>query len=170
MLVVHPKDITPEIIPLGKIAGIDEIVVTWSPVEPDVPGLISELFGGGNTLRAIRAIVFFAGAAVVPAQPGARRQLPGRLASPLASPGVTHEEREALVQQVFLRITIDGKEFMSIEPKAPYAPLFASIVTSEEFGYWEPNSTPTPDTLLLLPSGITLLGVENWVTKLADVA
>jgi hypothetical protein len=31
------------------------------------------------------------------------------------------------------------------------------------------DSTPTPDTQLLLPSGITLLGVENWVTKLADV-
>ena len=27
-------------------------------------------------------------------------------------PGVTHEEREALVRQVFLRITIDEKEFV----------------------------------------------------------
>ena len=60
-------------------------------------------------------------------------------------PGVTHEQREELVREVFHRITIDGKEFMSIEPKAPYAPLFASIVTSEELGYWEPNSsTPSP--------------------------
>ena len=32
------------------------------------------------------------------------------------------------------------------------------------------NSTPSPNTHILLPSGITLLGVENWVTKLADVA
>ena len=47
-------------------------------------------------------------------------------------PGVTHEQREELVREVFHRITIDGKEFMSIEPKAPYAPLFASIVTSED--------------------------------------
>ena len=59
-------------------------------------------------------------------------------------PGVTHEQREELVREVFHRITIDGKEFMSIEPNAPYAPLFASIVTSEEFGYWEPNSTRSP--------------------------
>jgi hypothetical protein len=58
--------------------------------------------------------------------------------------GVTHEQREELVREVFYRITIDGKEFMSIEPKAPYAPLFASIVTSEELGYWEPNSPPSP--------------------------
>jgi hypothetical protein len=28
---------------------------------------------------------------------------------------------------------------------------------------------PSPDTHILLPSGITLLGVENWVTELADV-
>ena len=32
------------------------------------------------------------------------------------------------------------------------------------------DSTPSPNTHILLPSGITLLGVENWVTKLADVA
>ena len=62
-------------------------------------------------------------------------------------PGVTHEQREELVREVFHRITIDGKEFMSIEPKAPYAPLFASIVTSEELGYWEPNSPPSPRPL-----------------------
>jgi hypothetical protein len=32
------------------------------------------------------------------------------------------------------------------------------------------DSTPYPNTHILLPSGITLLGVENLVTKLADVA
>ena len=48
---------------------------------------------------------------------------------------------------MFHRITIDGNEFMSIEPKAPYAPLFASIVTSEELGYWEPNSIQSPQQL-----------------------
>ena len=38
-------------------------------------------------------------------------------------PGVTHEEREALVRQVFRRITIDGKEFVDIEPEPEYAPF-----------------------------------------------
>ena len=38
-------------------------------------------------------------------------------------PGVTHEEREALVWQVFLRITIDGKDLVDIEPKPEYAPF-----------------------------------------------
>ena len=30
-------------------------------------------------------------------------------------PGVTHEQRESLVRQVFRRITIDGKDFVGIE-------------------------------------------------------
>ena len=31
------------------------------------------------------------------------------------------------------------------------------------------DSTPPPDTLLLLPSGIRVSGVESWVRKLAEV-
>jgi hypothetical protein len=61
---------------------------------------------------------------------------------------VTHEEREALVRQVFRRITIDGKDFVSIEPKPEYAPLFATIVTAQKVGYQElesPSSPPTPN-------------------------
>ncbi len=59
-------------------------------------------------------------------------------------PGVSDEQREKLVQEVFHRITIDGKELMSVEPKPAYEPLFASIVTSKKYGYWEPKSTPSP--------------------------
>ena len=65
MLVVHPKDVTPEIIPLGKIAGIDEIVVTRIPVEVEGPGFLSDLFGGGWAVQLVRAILFLLGAAVV---------------------------------------------------------------------------------------------------------
>jgi len=32
------------------------------------------------------------------------------------------------------------------------------------------DPTPTPDTLLLLPSAIRVSGVESWVRKLAGVA
>jgi len=65
MLVVHAKDVTPEIIPLGKIAGIDEIVVTRVPVKVEGPGFLSDLFGGGWAVQLVRAILFFLGAAVV---------------------------------------------------------------------------------------------------------
>ena len=34
----------------------------------------------------------------------------------------------------------------------------------------ELDSTPTPDTLLLLPSGISVSGIRSWMEKLADVA
>jgi len=59
-------------------------------------------------------------------------------------PGVTHEEREALVRQVFRRITIDGKEFVDIEPKPEYAPLFATMLTAQKVGYQELESPPSP--------------------------
>ena len=32
------------------------------------------------------------------------------------------------------------------------------------------DSSPSRDTLLLLPSGISVSGIESWVRKLADVA
>ena len=82
---------------------------------------------------------------------------------------MTHEEQEALVNQVFQRITIDGKDFVDIEPKPEYAPLFATMVTGQKVGYRETDSAPTPDTLLLLPSGIRVSGVESWVRQLAEV-
>ena len=65
MLVIHAKDVTPGIIPLGKIAGIDEIVVTRVPVKAEGPGFFSDLFGGGWAVQLVRAILFFMGAAVV---------------------------------------------------------------------------------------------------------
>ena len=61
-------------------------------------------------------------------------------------PGVPHEEREALVRQVFRRITIDGKEFVDIEPKPEYAPLLATMVTAQKVGYQELESPSSPPT------------------------
>ena len=37
------------------------------------------------------------------------------------------------------------------------------------FSVWF-NSTPSPDTHILLPSGISVSGIETWMRKLADVA
>ena len=84
--------------------------------------------------------------------------------------GVTDEQREALLQEVFHRITIDGKDFASIEPNPAYVPLFAMMLTDQKLGYRAVESTPSPNTHILLPSGITVFGVKLWVTKLANVA
>ena len=54
---------------------------------------------------------------------------------------MTPGEREALVRQVFLRITIAGKEFVDIEPQPEYAPLFATMVTAQKVGYQELESS-----------------------------
>ena len=58
--------------------------------------------------------------------------------------GVTNEQREALIREVFHRITIDGKDLMSIEPKPAYVPLFALMATNKELGYREFDSTLSP--------------------------
>jgi len=50
---------------------------------------------------------------------------------------VTREEREALVKQVFQRITIDGIDFVDIESKPEYTLLFATIATGQKAGYQE---------------------------------
>jgi hypothetical protein len=65
MLVVHSKDVTPEIVALGKIADIDEILVTRVPVEVEGPGFLSDLFGGGWAVQLVRGILFLIGAAVI---------------------------------------------------------------------------------------------------------
>ena len=59
-------------------------------------------------------------------------------------PGVTHEQRESLVREVFRRITIDGKQFVGIEPQPAYVPLFASMVADQKFGYRALKSPPSP--------------------------
>ena len=51
---------------------------------------------------------------------------------------------ETLVREVFRRINIDGKDFVSIEPKAEYVPLFAVIASGQKYGYreFDPPSSP----------------------------
>ena len=58
--------------------------------------------------------------------------------------GVTDGQRETLVQEVFRRITINGHDLVSTEPKAEYVPLFAVIAPGQKYGYREFNSAPSP--------------------------
>ena len=58
--------------------------------------------------------------------------------------GVTDEQREALLQEVFHGITIDGKEFASIEPNPAYVPLFATIVADQKLGHRAVECIPPP--------------------------
>jgi hypothetical protein len=47
-------------------------------------------------------------------------------------PGVSNEQRGKLVKEVFTRITIGGKQLMSVEPRQLYAPLFAVVATPKK--------------------------------------
>ena len=59
-------------------------------------------------------------------------------------PGVDDSQREELLREVFQRITIEGRHLISVEPKAPYVPLFATMVVSQEYGSREFHSPPSP--------------------------
>ena len=82
-------------------------------------------------------------------------------------PGVTHEDREALVKQVFQRITIDGKDFVDIEPKPEYAPLFATIATGQKVGYRETDSTLARHQLTFYHPPLTDTNSVAWLVKAA---
>jgi len=58
-----------------------------------------------------------------------------------AHPGVSDQQREDLVREVFTHITMTGTSVAAIEPKAMYVPLFATLVL-DQFGYQEPGSPP----------------------------
>jgi hypothetical protein len=88
-----------------------------------------------------------------------------------SNPGVTLEQQEALVREVFTRVTIDGKMFTSIEPKPVYAPpLFASMAVNEGYGYRALEPTRSPDTHTALASGVRVVGIMPWIERLARVA
>ena len=61
-----------------------------------------------------------------------------------------------MVKEVFGRITIDGKDFVDIEPKLEYAPLFATIATRQQVEYREVDSTLTPPNNNLGYSGYVI--------------
>lgn len=58
--------------------------------------------------------------------------------------GVTNEQRESLVQEVFARITIDGKALVAVEPKPAYLPLFAAMQIQKFVGYHGLEYPPSP--------------------------
>ena len=58
-------------------------------------------------------------------------------------PGVSHEQRENLVREVFNRITIDSR-FMTIEPRPAYVPLFATMLLESNVDYCGREPAPSP--------------------------
>jgi len=84
--------------------------------------------------------------------------------------GLIPTSGRSLDAEVFRSITIDGKDFVSVEPNPSYVPIFAAVVTGQKLGYRALKPTPSPNTQVLLASGIIVIGVNDWVIKLANVA
>lgn len=85
-------------------------------------------------------------------------------------PGVSHEQRENLIREVFNEITIDGTRFMTIKPRPVYVPLFATMLLESNVDYCGREPTRSPNNQHLFPSDIGVLGIDVWMQKLADVA
>jgi hypothetical protein len=64
--------------------------------------------------------------------------------------GVTDEQRESFLREVFARIMIDGKQITAIEPRSTYAPLFATIPLNSEYGYCKTEPPPSPPDFLII--------------------
>jgi len=64
-------------------------------------------------------------------------ELLNNLSALWSHPGVTNTQRESLIQEVFSKITVDGKGLASIEPKPVYAPLFSVMLDKNFNGYCE---------------------------------
>ncbi|QNF29648.1 hypothetical protein [Metabacillus elymi] len=59
ILVLHDKNSPPHIVPVGKIAGIDKIVITDSIDEKEKTSFWSDLFYGKLHMHIIRALIYF---------------------------------------------------------------------------------------------------------------
>ena len=59
VLLLHKKDESPSISPIGKIAGISEITVLTRPLARPEISLIAELFQGSPLIQVLRIIIYF---------------------------------------------------------------------------------------------------------------
>ncbi|MCH8191316.1 MAG: recombinase family protein [Chloroflexi bacterium] len=75
-------------------------------------------------------------------------QLLSDLPSLWSHPGVTDEQRETVVQEVFSQIIIDGKALVAVEPKPAYIPLFAAMLLQDSVGYRDLDPPPSPPRTL----------------------
>ena len=89
----------------------------------------------------------------------------------------TKEERRDTLQMMLDAMYIDMTtiEVVGLKPKAAFLPLFnldepvkaGEVVLATSLTAGVLDSTPTPDTVLLLPSGVRVSGDESWVRELA---
>ena len=61
VLLLHPKNESPSISSVGKIAGINNITVLTRPLAREEISFVTELFQGSARIQVLRAIIYFVG-------------------------------------------------------------------------------------------------------------
>ena len=123
ILVLHPKSTNPQLRPLGKIAGLDEIEVTDSFLDRDQPSFFTQTFNGPAAVQICRVIIYsfcgligviaigfsIAGIASIPSalRKKKRRRLTKRLPS-LDSPEMENKRRA--IAEVYIEFGSEGLE------------------------------------------------------------
>ena len=65
LLLLHPNDAEPDIVPIGKIAGVKNFDLTPPPLPGQEVGFIGQAFGGSFLVLAVRSGVYFVGSIII---------------------------------------------------------------------------------------------------------
>ena len=83
---------------------------------------------------------------------------------------------QMMLEAVYIDMTT--KHVVGLKPKAAFLPLFSldepvkagEFVLTTELTAAAPDSTRSPNTQIFLSSGIAVIGIDEWVGKLANAA
>ena len=64
LLLLHPNDAEPDIVPIGKIAGVKNFDLEAPPLPGQAVGFVGQAFGGSSRVLAVRSGVYFFGSII----------------------------------------------------------------------------------------------------------
>ena len=121
ILVLHPKNSAPQLVPMGKIAGLEQIAVTDSSQTHDQQNFFGKVFAGPVAVQIVRALVysvlsllgvvivgfFIAGLVSIPStiQEKKRRHIASRL--PVLDSPELEKKRKAL-EEIYIHRGLSG--------------------------------------------------------------
>ena len=65
LLLLHPNDAEPDIVPIGKIAGVKNFDLEPPPLPGQAVGFVGQAFGGSSRVLAVRSGVYFFGSIII---------------------------------------------------------------------------------------------------------
>ena len=65
LLLLHPNDAEPDIVPIGKISGVKNFDLTPPPLPGQEVGFVGQAFGGRFRILAVRSGVYFVGSVII---------------------------------------------------------------------------------------------------------